>query len=107
MITKLLLRGARRLRSEISNLTVKTNKGTNNMDENNRALIFGMAAFFAGVMIGLGTGILLAPQSGERTRRQLQNRALDVQEDAETLMKDTKEIVSDWVGRGKKFMENS
>ncbi len=77
------------------------------MDENNRALIFGMAAFFAGVMIGLGTGILLAPQSGERTRRQLQNRALDVQEDAETLMKDTKEIVSDWVGRGKKFMENS
>ncbi|MDT7041714.1 YtxH domain-containing protein [Candidatus Nitronereus thalassa] len=77
------------------------------MEESNRALVFGFVAFFAGVMIGLGTGLLVAPQSGNRTRRQLQNMAMDAQEDAETLVKDTKEKVSGWVDKGKKLMANS
>lgn len=77
------------------------------MEDNNRALIFGAVAFFAGAMIGLGTGMVMAPQSGERTRRQLQNMAIDVQEDAELLVKDTKEKVSGWVDKGKKFVANS
>ena len=77
------------------------------MEDNNRALVFGVVAFFAGVMIGLGTGLLVAPQSGDRTRRHLQNMAMDVQEDAETLVKDTKEKVSGWVDKGKQLMANS
>ena len=77
------------------------------MEENNRALIFGAVAFFAGVIIGLGAGMLVAPQSGDRTRRQLQNLAMDVQEDAETFVKDTKEKMSGWVDKGKKFVANT
>lgn len=77
------------------------------MEENNRALVFGAIAFFSGVMIGLGTGVLLAPQSGERTRRQLHNMALDAQEDAEIVVKDTKDAVSGWIEKGKKFVANS
>lgn len=77
------------------------------MEENSRVLIFGAVAFFAGAMIGLGTGLLLAPQSGDRTRRQLQNKAIDVQEDAGLLVKDTKEKVSGWVDKVKKFGPNS
>ena len=77
------------------------------MEGNNRALLFGSIAFFAGLVIGLGAGILSAPQSGERTRRQLQNIAKDAQEDAESFMKDTKETVSGWVEKGKKLVVNS
>lgn len=77
------------------------------MEENNRVLIVGLVAFFSGVMIGLGAGLLTAPQSGDRTRRQLQNRAMDVQEDAEILVKDTKDKVSGWVDKGKKFIAKS
>lgn len=77
------------------------------MEENNRALIFGAISFFAGVMIGLGTGVLMAPQSGERTRRQFHRMALDAQEDAEHLVKDTKDKVSSWVDKGKKIVANS
>ena len=77
------------------------------MEDNGRALIFGAIAFFAGAMIGLGTGMLVAPQSGDRTRRQLQSKAAEVQEEAETLVKDTKDKVSDWVEKGKKFVANS
>lgn len=77
------------------------------MEENNRVLIISVMSFFAGVMIGLGAGLLAAPQSGDRTRRQLQSKAMDVQEDAEILVKDTKEKVSGWVNQGKRFMDKS
>ena len=39
----------------------------------------------------------MTPQSGEQTCRQRRNMALDVQEDREILVKDTKEKVADWL----------
>lgn len=77
------------------------------MEENSRTLIFGAIAFFSGLIVGLGAGILVAPQSGGRTRRQLQNIMSDVQEDAENFVQDTKESVSDWVQQGKKNFSKS
>jgi len=74
------------------------------MDNTSRSIIGGTIAFFAGVIIGVSAGVLLAPQSGDRTRRKIQDMAADVQEDAETFMKDTKEKVSDWVDRSKKYV---
>lgn len=39
--------------------------------------------FLLGALIGAGAGILLAPQSGERTRRDLARRAKRLRDDAE------------------------
>ena len=77
------------------------------MEDNTRSLLFGAIAFFAGLVVGVGIGILAAPQSGSRTRRQLQNMLLDAQEEAESLVKDTKEAVSDLVERGKKIVSKT
>ena len=77
------------------------------MENKNRSIIAGTIAFFAGVMVGVSAGLLLAPQSGDRTRRKIQDMAADVQEDAETFMKDTKEKVSEWVDRSKKYVGKS
>ncbi len=38
-----------------------------------------VVAFLVGVAIGASLGLLLAPQSGERTRRQIRRKAEDVQ----------------------------
>ena len=74
------------------------------MENQGRSFIAGTIVFFTGVMVGVCAGILMAPQSGDRTRRKIQDLAADVQEDAETFMKDTKEKVSDWVDRSRKFV---
>ena len=77
------------------------------MENDRRLIIAGTIAFFAGIIVGVSAGLLMAPQSGDRTRRQIQKMASDVQEDAEHLVNDAKDKVSDWVDRGKKFVANS
>lgn len=77
------------------------------MEEKTRYMIFSGMAFVAGLALGVGMGILIAPQSGDRTRRHLQNMMLDAQEDAENFLKDAKETVSDVVSRGKKVVSKS
>jgi gas vesicle protein len=49
-----------------------------------------MTAFFAGLVAGIGTGLLLAPQSGARTRRQLHSLTKDLQEESNYMLGDAK-----------------
>ncbi|MDH4245007.1 MAG: YtxH domain-containing protein [Nitrospira sp.] len=60
--------------------------------------------FLAGLTIGTMTGLLLAPHSGAYTRRQLQNLAEEVQEQASALASDAKEVVENAVGKGKRIV---
>lgn len=46
------------------------------MTEGTRCTGMSTTAFFAGLVAGIGTGLLLAPQSGARTRRQLHSLAM-------------------------------
>lgn len=50
--------------------------------------------FVIGFALGAGAGLLLAPQSGARTRRHLQHLAHDVQDKAEDLVDEVQEVVS-------------
>jgi gas vesicle protein len=47
-----------------------------------------MTAFFAGLVAGIGTALLLAPQSGARTRRHLHSLAKDLQEETSHILGD-------------------
>jgi gas vesicle protein len=60
-----------------------------------------MTAFFAGLVAGIGTGLLLAPQSGARTRRQLHGLAKDLQEESNYMLDDAKTSFGKVFGQGK------
>ena len=74
------------------------------MDNETRCMMFAAISFFSGLVIGLGTGLLLAPQSGTRTRRHLRTVMDDVGEMAGEFMDDAKDTVEDIVDRGKKMV---
>ena len=74
------------------------------MDDDNRCVVFAGIAFLTGIILGISAGLLLAPQTGSRTRRQLKNFVEDASERAEEFVQDTKETVSGMVERGKKFV---
>ncbi len=60
--------------------------------------------FLAGLAIGAVAGLMLAPHSGAYTRRQLQNLAEDVKEQASGLASEAKEAVENVVKEGKRIM---
>ena len=60
------------------------------MTEGTRCTGMSTTAFFAGLVAGIGTGLLLAPQSGARTRRQLHSLAKDLQEETSHMLGDAK-----------------
>lgn len=72
------------------------------MDSETRCLVVASLTFISGLIFGLGMGVLLAPQSGSRTRRHLRTMMEDVGERAGEWVGDAKETVSDMVDRGKK-----
>ena len=74
------------------------------MDNDTRVIIFGGLALITGIVLGTGLGMLLAPQSGARTRRQLRNMVEDATERVGEIADDAKETVSDVVERGRKFV---
>jgi hypothetical protein len=61
----------------------------------------GTMAFVSGVAMGIAAGLLWAPQSGKRTREDLQDLATDTLDQAEEWMDTTKETVGDLLRRGK------
>lgn len=65
-------------------------------DNQNRATV-GALMLLAGGIIGAGLAILYAPQSGEKTRRQISRCARRVRSDAEALIRDAAETVNDAV----------
>lgn len=50
-------------------------------------------SLLSGTALGIGAGLLLAPQSGARTRRQLRHVYEDAKENIETRTKDLTEVV--------------
>jgi gas vesicle protein len=74
------------------------------MTEGTRYTGMSTTAFFAGLMTGIGAGLLLAPQSGARTRRQLENLAKDLQEDTSHMLGDAKTSIDKVIEQGKSLM---
>jgi gas vesicle protein len=66
-------------------------------NDNGRSLIVGATALVTGLCVGVGTGVLFAPQSGARTRRHLKTFAED-------MVEDTAEAVDKVIERGKRLI---
>ncbi len=60
--------------------------------------------FLTGLLVGVGTGVLLAPQSGARTRRQLRCLAEDVAERATEMAGDARDSVERVIEQGKQLV---
>ena len=67
------------------------------LTDNARSLIVGASALAIGFCVGAGTGVLFAPQSGARTRRDLRSFAEDMADD-------TAEAVDKAIEQGKRFI---
>ncbi|MCB0386131.1 MAG: YtxH domain-containing protein [Bdellovibrionales bacterium] len=74
------------------------------MDNDTRYVLLAGLSLMVGVVLGTGLGLLMAPQSGSRTRRQLKNMMEDASERAGEFADDAKEAVSGIVERSKKFV---
>ncbi len=74
------------------------------MDSDTRYILFGGLAFITGIVIGTGMGILMAPQSGSRTRRKLRNFAEDTGERVSEFSEDARDAVDNLMERGKRFV---
>ena len=61
-------------------------------------------AFVAGLVTGVGTGLLLASQSGARTRRQLHSLAKDMQEEANLMLGDAKTSIGKVIDQSKSLV---
>lgn len=57
------------------------------------SFVFG---FLIGGLAGAAAGLLLAPQSGEQTRVQIREKAIELRDQANTAYKETREHVSDF-----------
>lgn len=76
------------------------------MDSDSRVLLFGGLTFVTGVLLGTGLGLLLAPQSGRRTRRQLKNYIDDTTDRLNDFADETKDRMSQYVEKGKRFVDD-
>ena len=73
--------------------------------DDTRCLMVAGIMFFSGLMLGLAAGVLLAPQSGSRTRRNLLSMVEDAGERANEWVDDAKEAVTGVVERGRKMVK--
>lgn len=64
-----------------------------------------LIGFLSGAVVGAVVGLLYAPKSGKKMRRALNNKAQDIMDDAEDLLKTTKKRTSEAVHEGKKMAE--
>ncbi len=76
------------------------------MDSDTRVILCGGVALFTGILLGTGLGLLIAPQTGRRTRRQIKNYLNDTSERMNDLADDTRDRVSDFMDKGKRFVED-
>lgn len=76
------------------------------MESDARCVLVAGMAFLSGLVLGVGTGMLLAPQSGTRTRRHLRTMVEDVGERAGEWVEDAKGTVNEMVERGRKVVTN-
>lgn len=71
------------------------------MDTETRCVFVAGLTFFSGLIFGLGMGVLLAPQSGSRTRRHLRTMVEDMGERATEWVEDAKGTMNGMVDRGR------
>lgn len=64
-----------------------------------------VCSFFVGGLIGAGVALLIAPKTGEETRRMIKELAGDVKEKAEGYMSQVKSTAATYVEQGKDFLE--
>ncbi|MEX0830240.1 MAG: YtxH domain-containing protein [Nitrospirales bacterium] len=69
-----------------------------------KRIAVGLVTILSATALGFVCGLLLAPQSGSRTRRQLHDMALDASERMEEWTEDAKETVEEFVKHGKKVV---
>ncbi len=76
------------------------------MDSDTRVILCGGLALMTGILLGTVLGLLMAPQAGRRTRRQLKNYLNDTTDRFSDLADETKDRMSDFVDKGKRFVED-
>jgi gas vesicle protein len=59
-----------------------------------------------GILLGTGLGLLMAPQTGRRTRRQIRNYLYDTTDRMNDMAEETKDRVSEFMDKGKRFVED-
>lgn len=62
-------------------------------------------ALLTGTAVGVGLGLLYAPQSGEKTRKQLRDEADHLQDTLNKKYKETSTHLSDYADQAKKTIE--
>ncbi len=67
------------------------------MAQKDRQATVGAVMMIAGGIIGAGLALLYAPQSGEKTRRQINRYARKVRNETEGVIRDTAETITDMV----------
>ena len=64
-----------------------------------------VCSFFVGGLIGAGVALLMAPKTGEETRRMIKELAGEVKEKAEDYVDQAKVTATEYVEKGKNFVE--
>jgi gas vesicle protein len=76
------------------------------MDSDTRVILCGGLALFTGILLGTGLGLLMAPQTGRRTRRQIKNYLNDTSDRFYDLADEGKDRMSEFMDKGKRFVED-
>jgi len=76
------------------------------MDSDTRVILCGGLALFTGILLGTGLGLLMAPQTGRRTRRQIKNYLNDTSDRFYDLADESKDRMSEFMDKGKRFVED-
>lgn len=62
--------------------------------------------FFSGIVVGAAVALLYAPKSGKKLRRDINNKAQDLKEDAEEFINSAKEKALDVINDGRLKIEH-
>lgn len=75
----------------------------NNVGTGISAMAFGGLGLLVGMVVGTVAGVLLAPQGGEKTRKQLMDLAGDAKDKMNYLASEAKETVHDLADKTKQL----
>lgn len=73
-------------------------------DDEDSGLVVALA-FLGGAMMGIMTGFLLAPRSGEDTRREIKGYARKTEDEVIEKAKEARAALDDVINRGRQFVD--